>query len=520
MVSPPICLDETPSYDVEAACDADDPREPKPTPQPPEVVIHPDDENFLERYIACQNFDPLHVVRLIRTFVPPELDPDKPEDGPSFLPDEKGARIWNGFGICDHPVDHERSLADRESAGELMIELSSEPNHSSFLLRNHILKAIVAVVDKSAFLPEEAKLVEQGMSILANIASFDILCEKVASEPELKELVIGKVFSIMDSDVLVQVLRLLSNVVVRQGKEEWMKLIETRDCMERLMWILDNTLNDTLLGQGFSFIETCMTNHEHVIANFVKLGLLDLLVSIFNSYVVKESGFETDMTLSPATRLTVERKCPTLSGETVISATRALYASTQIEEAVEALSGNAGLLMCLYHLWLVSDYDRLDDQLVLVMATLNRPLRRILRDAKGLEKLMQIVYFDFNSNAPEVQMSAIWAVLSFVSRGLRIEAERNKNMKEPLRVVSRDVKKITRPRVPPSCMQYARCCGLNLIATFELELVKVMEALAEARTERGKEKIRGWKNRFEVAKGTLSEWLIGLEEEERGSFGG
>lgn len=41
------------------------------------------------------------------------------------------------------------------------------------------MKAVVAVIDKSATVSEEAKLVEQGMSMLANITAFDILADKV-----------------------------------------------------------------------------------------------------------------------------------------------------------------------------------------------------------------------------------------------------------------------------------------------------------------------------------------------------
>lgn len=68
----------------------------------------------MRRYLECQNFDPLHVVRLVRTFAPPELDPsDGEETGPNFLTDESGGRIWNGFGLCDHPVQHTRSISDR-----------------------------------------------------------------------------------------------------------------------------------------------------------------------------------------------------------------------------------------------------------------------------------------------------------------------------------------------------------------------------------------------------------------------
>lgn len=104
-------------------------------------------------------------------------------------------------------------------------------------------------------------------------------------------------------------------------------------------------------------------------------------------------------------------------------------------------------------------------------------------------------------------MSAIWAVLSFVSRGLRLEAERNKNMKEHLRIVTKDVSKLTGQKVLPSCSQYAQCYALNLIATVDSELVKVKEAFQDARTDRGKQKIMGWWHRFESTKRTLAEWL-------------
>lgn len=56
------------------------------------------------------------------------------------------------------------------------------------------------------------------------------------------------------------------------------------------MWIMDNTLNDTLLEHGFRFMEGLMTVHDPSIELFMQLKFLDLLVSIFNTYVVKQSG--------------------------------------------------------------------------------------------------------------------------------------------------------------------------------------------------------------------------------------
>lgn len=56
------------------------------------------------------------------------------------------------------------------------------------------------------------------------------------------------------------------------------------------MWIMDNTLNDTLLEHGFRFMEALMTAHDSSIELFIQLNFLDLLVSIFNTYVVKQSG--------------------------------------------------------------------------------------------------------------------------------------------------------------------------------------------------------------------------------------
>lgn len=122
------------------------------------------------------------------------------------------------------------------------------------------------------------------------------------------------------------------------------------------------------------------------------------------------TGLDSDTTLSPGTQVMVARKCPSLSGETVICATKALYSATEREEAVEALTKHSNLLMCLYHLWLLSDYDRLDDQLLLVMATLNQPLKQMLYDTKGLQKLLQASnsFPNVSTNIYESCSSAVW----------------------------------------------------------------------------------------------------------------
>lgn len=86
-----------------------------------------------------------------------------------------------------------------------------------------LLKAVLAVILDSHSEPEEAKVVEQGVSMLANMARFDDLAEKIAEEPDLKEAVVNKVLWMTDSDALLQACRLLSNALAR--KVQWWLLI-------------------------------------------------------------------------------------------------------------------------------------------------------------------------------------------------------------------------------------------------------------------------------------------------------
>ena len=71
----------------------------------------------------------------------------------------------------------------------------------------------MTIVHNSHDIPEEARLIELAVSMLANMARFEDLAEKISSEPELRETIFSKVLWMPDSDALVQLCRLLGNVL-------------------------------------------------------------------------------------------------------------------------------------------------------------------------------------------------------------------------------------------------------------------------------------------------------------------
>lgn len=70
----------------------------------------------------------------------------------------------------------------------------------------------------------------------------------------------------------------------------WIEYFEKESCLDQLMWILENALNDSLLLYSFNFIDSLLTINVSSTKALLKLNFLDLLVYVFNSYVVKQSG--------------------------------------------------------------------------------------------------------------------------------------------------------------------------------------------------------------------------------------
>ncbi|CAD7699432.1 unnamed protein product [Ostreobium quekettii] len=484
--------------------------------------IHPDDDRFMERYMEVVSGDPLHYIHLIQTFVPPALD------GMTATPGSTPQRAEGGGGDVGagatpgqtpahtqfSPVRHSRTYADRVDAAEVLIDLTVDHNHGAYLGRSLLLKAVLAVILDSHANTEEAKLVEQGVSMLANMARYDDLAEKIAEEPDLKEAIVGKVLWMTDSDALVQCCRLLANVLARKSRNAWRSLLLKDGHVTRILWMIDNTMNENLLEFAYAALESLLTSDEEAIRCLLGLRILDLVTATANSYVLKRSGVEMDSHTSAEARRIVAAECPDVSDDAMAVCLKALYAMMASDAAVEALCSDQNLLMCLYHLFRVSDSDRVDNQVMLVMAMVNRAMPELIHDLVALEKLLQIFSFALNSGADDVLLNAIWAVLSWVSRGISIEAESEgqgqRGVAGALNVVSHEVDKLIEPMLPRSCVAYARVCGLNLVSAFDKQIGKLDEAL-DSEGE-GREQMRRRFVRFVKARERLAAWTEALPE--------
>jgi hypothetical protein len=89
------------------------------------------------------------------------------------------------------------------------------------------------------------RLVEISTGILGNLACHDVLIPQLLTAA-LRQAILGQALWRDDPACLTEVLRLSGSLVQASAAQEWVQELLQSKTLERMVWIMDNTLNNSL----------------------------------------------------------------------------------------------------------------------------------------------------------------------------------------------------------------------------------------------------------------------------------
>ncbi|XP_073108239.1 uncharacterized protein [Elaeis guineensis] len=291
------------------------------------------------------------------------------------LASSKGNGMNHEFGReeINGGFDHEQSVAAEtkdpwEDCGCTLWDLSASRTQAEFMVNNLILEVLLANIRVS----KSSRVTEICLGIIGNLACHEVLSNAIVSKGGLIETVVEQLF-LDDSTCLSETFRLLAAGLQGCGSISWAEALLPDQILLRILWIVGNTLNPTLLEKSIEFLLAIIDNQEVatiLLQPLMKLGLPDLVVSLLACEISKsgdDSRLERSSILDLVLRL-VEALSVVDNYSQVISSNEELFhlvcRVVKLPEKFEAASSCvsavviiANLLVDMQHLILELSHD-------------------------------------------------------------------------------------------------------------------------------------------------------------------
>ncbi|KAF3333028.1 protein saal1 [Carex littledalei] len=209
--------------------------------------------------------DPSYVISLIRQLLPPHLDKEKAPATEENLGKEE---TW-------------------EECGCILWDLAAAKIQAELMVDNFILDVLLANLHAS----KSPRIKEICLGIIGNLACHESLASKLSSLEGLIETVVQQLF-LDDSCCLTEAFRLLEAAIQNSGYASWSEALLSEEVLQRVLWILQNTLNVSLFEKCINFLLAVIDNDDVakiLLEPLMKLGLADKAVGLLTSEV-KKSG--------------------------------------------------------------------------------------------------------------------------------------------------------------------------------------------------------------------------------------
>lgn len=241
--------------------------------------------------------DPSYVISLIRKLLPQSED--------ELL--ENKYENMDTIDQVDHSNNHEEkddnsndqethvdpSVGDDswEEHGCILWDLATSRTHAELMVQNLVLEVILATLTVS----QSPRVTEISLGIIGNLACHEISRKKIASVKGLVEIIVEQLF-IDDTPCLCEEFRLLT--LCLQGNESitWANALQSENVLSRILWVVENTLNQQLIEKSVGFLLTISESQDEVKAillpHLVKLGLPVILINLLAFEISKLVGDE------------------------------------------------------------------------------------------------------------------------------------------------------------------------------------------------------------------------------------
>ncbi|KAJ8477286.1 hypothetical protein OPV22_021013 [Ensete ventricosum] len=254
--------------------------------------------------------DPSYIISLIRRLLPHNL-----REGTQSQVTENSATSVMGCEMKQELRNEERSddLDDRQSLTEdakdpwedcgcVLWDLAASKSNAELMVNNLILEVLLA----NLHVTDSFRVMEICLGIIGNLACHENLSNAIISTNGLVETIVDQLFR-DDSACLSEAFRLLAVSLRTSNFISFTEALLPDQILSRILWIIGNTLNSTLLEKSIDFLLAIIYNQdvrEILLQPLVKLGLPNLIVSLLASETNKsmevnqpERFFIVDLTL-------------------------------------------------------------------------------------------------------------------------------------------------------------------------------------------------------------------------------
>ncbi|CAN6309817.1 unnamed protein product [Urochloa humidicola] len=236
--------------------------------------------------------DPSYTISLIRQLLPQGSNVEKEFSAKQGAPEVKGVNSGNG-----EPAQLE-SKDPWEECGCILWDLAASKPQAELMMDNLVLEVLLGNLQVT----ESPRVKEICIGIMGNLACHESLVNAISMRNGLTATVVDQLF-LDDSACLSETFRFIAAVLRSRESVSWAEALLPDEILSRILWIVGNTLNSTLLEKSIDFLSTVIDNQDVTVIllqPLLKVGLVDHVISLLASEIEKlsdESKFDRSASL-------------------------------------------------------------------------------------------------------------------------------------------------------------------------------------------------------------------------------
>ncbi|PAN45664.1 hypothetical protein PAHAL_9G133700 [Panicum hallii] len=225
--------------------------------------------------------DPSYTISLIRQLLPQGSNVEKEFSAKQGAPEEKGENSDNGESAQLENKD------PWEECGCILWDLAASKPQAELMMNNLVLEVLLA----NLHVTQSPRVKEICIGIMGNLACHESLVNAISMQNGLITTVVDQLF-LDDSACLSETFRFLAAVLRSSASISWAEALLPDEILSRVLWIVGNTLNSTLLEKSIDFLSTVIDNQDVtsiLLQPLIKVGLTDHVISLLASEIEKIS---------------------------------------------------------------------------------------------------------------------------------------------------------------------------------------------------------------------------------------
>ncbi|XP_062214961.1 uncharacterized protein LOC133915710 isoform X2 [Phragmites australis] len=225
--------------------------------------------------------DPSYTISLIRQLIPQGSNVEKEFSVKQGVPEENDANPDNG-----EPSQPENK-DPWEEGGCILWDLAASKPQAELMMNNLVLEVILV----NFHVTQSPRVKEICLGIMGNLACHESLVNTISLQNGLTATVVDQLF-LDDSACLSETFRFLATVLRSNASASWAEALLPDEVLSRVLWIVGNTLNSTLLEKSIDFLSTVIDNQDVtavLLQPLIKMGLVNHAISLLASEIEKVS---------------------------------------------------------------------------------------------------------------------------------------------------------------------------------------------------------------------------------------